>query len=182
MPLLQGLTLGWSRIGDSGAAAIGKLTHLNRLFLGIYFSIIVANFKENTPEGGHFTDIGCKSIAKLTNLKKLYINKMSISNAGLANFTSISGLNILNINDNKNITDDGIIPLIANMKAVNELYANEAVLTDKAAVEIGAKWKALSVFHVLNSAFTDTGLVAIATGCTRLSTLVINSDQITETG
>ena len=92
---LEILSLNGTKVTDDGLENLAGLSRLERLFLN------------STP----ITDKGLDHLARMTQLKELSLKDLSITDAGLLKLKGLVNLEILALDNNPNLTLEGIVAL-----------------------------------------------------------------------
>ena len=69
------------------------------------------HLKSLTVEGDGVSDEFAKTIAKITQLETLIINRSPITNEAVEHLTQLKGLTFLDLRNNNEITDEGLVHL-----------------------------------------------------------------------
>ncbi|MFI5455944.1 MAG: leucine-rich repeat domain-containing protein [Isosphaerales bacterium] len=112
---LKSLTIPGSPLDDAAQANIGRLTSLQKLYIG---------------GGGSYTDTGIASLSSLTALTELGMGSDGCTDACLANLARLTNLRILNI-DGPQLTD-AWLDRVAAMKSLREVQIWGAQVSDEA--------------------------------------------------
>jgi YHS domain-containing protein len=125
LPLAQGVNLldvGFSSSGDVADAQLANLTP------------IAAQVYELNLAGSKVTDAGLAEVGKLTNLRRLHLEKTAVTDAGLANLKGLANLEYLNLYSTA-VTDAGLAHL-TGLKNLRNLYLWQTKVTAEGAASL----------------------------------------------
>ncbi len=173
---------GVTRAGMESIAALPKLDVLH-----LQFAEIDAELEALTKSKtltllalmkSKVTDVGAKSLGKITSLTELYLWKTEITDATLAALTGLTKLRVLYVSETK-VTDAGMAS-VAKLGALETLWLDRTNVGDVGAGALAAHPK-LKWFKADESKLTDAGvdkLLKIAT----LQTIEAKKTGVTDAG
>jgi hypothetical protein len=126
------------------------------------------------------TDTGLSYIGRnCSSLKGLCVGGNRITDSGIAKLTSLSNLDLLDI-ENAAITDKGLEPLL-KLRKLRTLWLNNTSITDAGIKAIAENCPKLKSLRVANTKITDEGLLHLQR-LTELADLSLDNDGITNAG
>ena len=126
--LSQVKSLEYLVLPDKGITDVG-LAHISRLEKLKYFWLTSARYAgPNTPNKGSITDKGVAELAKCKLLKELNIGSIGITDAGLDHIARLANLKRLFLFGCSNVTNKGLAKL-TTLKSLQNLSVNDANIT-----------------------------------------------------
>ena len=176
-----------SSLDGGGLEAILKLTNLRALaldFLWVGSQELsqlqsLSNLEELYLAGTLVDDEALQILAQFPHLKKLRIAQTQVGDAGLAYLRQSSQLEELDLSENANITDAGLVNL-SSITGLTRLNLWRLAISD-AGVSHLAPLVNLRWLNLDNTGLTDKGL-AYLTGMQKLQFLHLGSTSVTDAG
>lgn len=135
-----------------------------------------------TGEGGHRdeTDLGMERLARLPNLRMLFLSHTGVSDRGLQYVARFENLQSLDLDSCTNITSAGLVNL-EQLRNLSELSLCDTRIGDDGLVHI-EELTGLTELRLVNAAISDAGLANLS-GLTRLRLLSLaGNSAITQAG
>lgn len=152
------------RLTDSQVARLAKHSQIISLDLG------------HCPE---ITDVSLRTVAGMTNLRRLYLDRTGITDRGLAHL-KLSRLEFLNVTQTQ-ITDAGMRE-IAEIKTLKKLHIKRCKRITDLGVAAICKLDGLEEFHASDTLITDNSLVHLASLKKLVYLQIIHCPNITNHG
>lgn len=157
---LTTLDLSKAGIGDEGMKDVAQLQQLTRLDLPPYGSqggIYPGSFWRD-PQSDYFTDASLTEIAKLKNLKRVWISGGGVTDKGMSKLAALEKLEHVGFGTLPNVKGDCLSDLAALSK-IDNLDLEHTAITDENLVHLATFEKLTSV--KLPSAATDAALKSL---------------------
>lgn len=166
-PELQMLKLPGTAISDAGLPMLQKFSELNELVLngtrisddGLERLASLSNLSKLRLQRTKITGQKLSVLEPLKKLKELDISFTPVNDAGLAQLRNFKQLEVLLLNSNKNITDEGLSNL-AGLNKVRMLGLSDMNISDQGLANIRGM-SGLKILFLNSARLTDSGLDAL---------------------
>lgn len=183
---LRRLSFNSQLVTDAGVRELGRLKKLEHLNLNYTKATgasldVLAGAPLQTLSVSQFDDTAAAHLRLFPELRELTCRDAALTKVGLAHFAGLRRLDLLDLSNARQLTDDGFAPL-AKLAGLRRLIATGTNLGDQGVRHLAAL-NLLTELHLGGSALTDAGMRAIG-DLVGVSGLLISKDatQVTDRG
>jgi hypothetical protein len=173
-PKAKRMRIGWPGLTDSALAVVAEAHDLVELEI----SAVVRFSQDHGPVGAAISADGWKSLAKLPNLRRLYISGVPINEETARGIATLSTLRELDINGQ---LDDRALAPLAGLTALTQFRIHQKCASAAGVMRVVAKLRDLEDLYLCRQPVGDGDMKVIAE-LPRLKTLTIYETKVGDAG